>query len=345
LSNQENSVHPLPGTPAGAVACPPSLSFAPLLRAIALAALGACAGAAHASCGSAFCSINTDWASDALGLGEGGVLDLRYEHIRQDQPRAGTRRVAVGEIPAHHDEVRTVNKNLLLNYSRSYASGWGFSVMLPLVDREHLHIHNHLGEPEPERWKFRKLGDLRVTGRYQVPVGSQENGARSAGVIFGLKLPTGRTGVANDEGELAERSLQPGSGTTDLILGAFYHHQFPDSQSSWFAQAQVQQALRQHHDFAPGAQLTLDLGYARRLGEKLSGLLQLNAVVKQRDRGAEAEPEDSGSRSLFLSPGLSYDVTDTVRVYAFYQHPLAQNVNGVQLTARRAVAVGVATRF
>ena len=194
----------------------------------------------------------------------------------------------------------------------------------------------------PERWEFRRIGDLRLTGRYQQAVGAQASS--TAGVIFGLKLPTGRTGVANDAGDVAERSLQPGTGTTDAILGAFFHQQVSDA-ASWFAQAQLQHALNKRDDFAPGAQLSLDLGYARRMADRLSGLLQLNAVVKRRDRGAQAEPADSGSRSLFLSPGVSYDVTDRMRVYAFYQHPLRQHVNGVQLTAQRALAVGLATRF
>jgi hypothetical protein len=317
-----------------------------LLRGLALTAVvAASATSAQASCGSAFCSINSDWASDALGLAEGAVLDLRYEHIRQDQPRTGSRRIAVGAIPHDHDEVRTVNDNLLVNYSRSFASGWGYSVVLPLVSRDHEHIDSDAAVPTEERWKFREIGDLRLTGRYQVPIGAQEHGAATGGVLFGLKLPTGRTGVANGDGEVAERSLQPGSGTTDAILGAFYHRQLADQQSSVFAQVQLQHALKLHDDFAPGAQLTLDLGYARRLGEKLSGLVQLNAVVKRRDRGGQAEPEDSGSRSLFLSPGLSYDVNERMRVYAFFQQPLRQSVNGVQLTARHAVAVGLATRF
>ena len=312
----------------------------PARLALAAAAFLA-AGAAQASCGSAFCSVNTDWASDALGLAEGGVLDLRYEYIHQDQPRTGSRRIAVGEVPRHHDEVSTTNRNLLLNYSRSFASGWGYSVGLPIVDRKHLHLHNHAGGQIEERWDFREVGDLRMTGRYQQPVGS---GSSTAGVIFGLKLPTGRTGIANDDGDLAERSLQPGTGTTDAIVGGFFHHQLSDT-GSWFAQAQLQHPLNRHDGFEPGAQLTLDLGYARRLGEKFSGLLQLNAVVKRRDRGDQAEPEDSGSRSLFLSPGVSYDLSERIRVYAFYQQPLHQSVNGVQLTARGAIAVGLATRF
>ena len=319
------------------------------MRHLSMALLAASAWAftpfAQASCGSAFCSINTDWASDALGLAEGSVLDIRYEHILQNQPRTGSRNLAVGEIPHHHDEVRTNNNNLLVNYSRSFASGWGFAVTAPLVDRNHFHVHNHMGGQLDERWKFRELGDLRVTGRYQAAVGEQEHGARSAGVVFGLKLPTGRTGIANGDGDVAERSLQPGTGTTDAVLGAFFHQQFAESGSAWFAQAQVQHPLAKHHDFAPGTQWTMDVGYSQRIAGGLSALVQLNAVVKQRDRGAQAEPDDSGSRALFLSPGVGYDVTDAMRVYAFVQQPLHQHVNGVQLVAKRAFTVGLATRF
>ena len=35
----------------------------------------------HASCGSAFCSINTDWGASTTGLAEGNTVDLRYENI------------------------------------------------------------------------------------------------------------------------------------------------------------------------------------------------------------------------------------------------------------------------
>ena len=311
----------------------------------ALAAFAALSPLAHASCGSAFCAVNGDWASDALGLDEGSVLDLRYEIIPQDQPRAGSRKVGVGEIPHHHDEVRTTNRNLLVNYNRNFGNGWGLALQLPLVDREHVHVHNHHGAQIEEQWTFRDPGDLRVIGRYQAPWDEQEQGPASAGISFGLKLPTGRTNVANAEGGVAERSLQPGTGTTDAILGAFFHRQFTQLPASWFAQAQLQAPLNMHEDYAPGAQLGMDVGVAWSFTEKFAGLLQLNAVFKQKDRGANAEPEDSGGRFLYLSPGLSYELTDKLRLYGFYQQPLYQYVNGVQLTADKALVVGIAARF
>jgi hypothetical protein len=300
---------------------------------------------AAASCGSAYCSINTDLAAEAAGIIEGSVLDLRYERINQNQPRSGSGKVAVGQIPKHHDEVSTRNGNVLATYSRTFASGWGLSVTAPFSDRDHVHIHNHRGAKFVDEWDYREIGDMRVTGRYQKALTGSDDAPRTAGVIFGLKLPTGRTDVSNAAGDLAERTLQPGSGTTDLILGAFFHQQLPQQGASWFAQAQMQRALREHDNFRPGAQFAVDVGYAKALTDKLSGIVQVNAVVKRRDRGAEAEPQDSGSRSLFLSPGVSYQMTPAVRAYAFYQQPLYQHVNGVQLTADRALVFGMSTSF
>lgn len=50
--------------------------------------------AAAASCGSAFCSINTDWDSQAPWQDAATRLDLRMEYIHQDQLRAGTGKAA-----------------------------------------------------------------------------------------------------------------------------------------------------------------------------------------------------------------------------------------------------------
>lgn len=320
---------------------PTRLSCLPLVAGL----LVGFAGTAHASCGSAFCSINTDWGAGTTSLTEGSSVDLRYENIRQDTPRTGTRKLAVGEIRHHHDEVRTLNQNLIATYNHTWASGWGISATLPFVDRDHLHIHNHHGQQIPEQWNFRELGDMRVMGRYQRSLAGSDATPRTLGFYFGLKLPTGRTNVSNKNGDVAERSLQPGSGTTDLLAGAIYHQQVGAGGAAWFARVQLQQPLNSRDNFRPGAQAGLDLGYAYPFTERLSGLAQLNALVKRRDVGSEAEPADSGGRFLFLSPGLSYKISEVFRLYAYYQHPLYQNVNGVQLTASRALVAGVSMRF
>ena len=197
----------------------------------------------------------------------------------------------------------------------------------------------------PESWKFRELGDVRVVGRYQLTFIGNPTQPSTAGITFGVKLPTGRTNVANANGELAERTLQPGSGTTDAIIGAYYHQKLPQWDSTWFAQFQYQHALNSHNDFKPGSQFGVDAGFRYSVTDKLGALVQVNALVKQRDSGAQAEPEDSGGRYVSISPGLSYAVTETLQIYGFFQKPVYQHVNGGQLTADKAFVVGLSTRF
>ncbi|HUQ77070.1 MAG TPA: hypothetical protein VM183_20295 [Burkholderiales bacterium] len=303
--------------------------------------------AAFASCGAAFCSVNTSWDSHGAWLEPGARLDLRYESIRQDQPRAGRRNVGVGELPHHHDEQLTVNHNLLATLDYTINQDWGVNVLLPIVDRHHEHIHNHGGGQIFDSWDFTRPGDMRVMARRRLT--SSENhdthALSTSGVSFGIKLPTGQTNVRNSGGELAEPSLQPGSGTTDFVAGASYSVALPARDLSWFVQALTQLPMNARDEYRPGHRLNLDLGGRYELGDKLGALLQLNALFKARDRGAEAEPADSGGKFLFLSPGLSYAFSRQVQAYAFVQLPLYQDVNGVQLVARHAIAVGLNTRF
>ncbi len=300
---------------------------------------------AGASCGSAFCLVNTDWSVQGTWTDAGVRGDLRFEYIDLDQPRSGTHTVAVGELERDHDEVRTRNRNVVATFDWGLSPNWGVNVAIPYVDRYHVHIHNEDGEHASEAWNFRGLGDVRVQARYQAYADLDSPDAlRSAGLIFGVKLPTGRIDVANGEGEVAERTLQPGSGTTDAILGGYWHMDTP-SGHSWFAQAQAQLPMNTRDGYKPGNRLQLDGGYRYALGAKAGLLLQVNYVAKARDRGVHAEPEDSGQRMVYVSPGISWNVTPRVQAYAFVQAPIYQSVNGVQLTADWSAAVGASWKF
>ena len=150
--------------------------------------------------------------------------------------------------------------------------------------------------------------------------------------------------MRNAEGELAERTLQPGSGTADLLLGGYFRRVL-GSGSSWFADALWQQPLDSHDEFRPGARLSLDVGYRREMSDRLGLMLQLNFLHRARDGGDQAEPADSGGKFLFLSPGLSYALGKNLQLYTFLQLPLYQYVNGVQLTADWAFVGGASVRF
>jgi len=303
--------------------------------------------AASASCGSAFCTVNTSWDAHGAWLEPGARLDLRFESINQDQPRAGTRDIAVGEIRRHHDEVKTENRNLIATYDYTFNQDWGVSAVLPLVNRDHQHIHNHGGGKIPEEWNFSGLGDARLLVRRRLA--SFEDAERhtigTAGLSFGLKLPTGQTNQRSSAGVEAERTLQPGSGTTDLLLGAYYSKDLPDLDWSWFVQALGQLPMNEYNDYRPGHRVGLDAGVRYAMGDRVGLLLQANYLFKARDQGLEAEPDDTGGKFLFLSPGLSYAFSRSAQVYGFLQLPIHQDVNGVQLVAKYAFAAGLNVRF
>jgi hypothetical protein len=297
---------------------------------------------ALASCGSAFCTVNTDWNAQ-LPLTETGTrVDLRFEYIDQRQPRRGSHAVAVGAIPHHHDEVRTLNKNTVLTIDHNFAANWGLTAILPLVSRDHEHIHNHQGGKLPERWEFTQPGDVRLLGRYQLQGNHPSN---VYGIMAGAKLPTGDFRVRNGEGALAERTLQPGTGTTDLLLGAFWNDTLPIPDSSWFTQVFGQVPLYNKQGFRPGYQVQADLGYTYQPLDELALILQLNAVRKGRDTGLEAEFADSGSWTVSLSPGLTFALDSSTILYSFVQVPVYRYVNGLQLTAGWAALAGISHRF
>jgi hypothetical protein len=326
----------------------PARSYFRLRSAPLFFALAAASGMedAHASCGSAFCMVNTNWNLQGVAVEPGLRLDLRYEYINQDQPMSGSDKVGVGQIPRHHDEVKTINRNYVATLDYTIDDRWGVLATLPVLDRFHVHIHNHGGAKLPEQWDFTELGDVRVLGRYQWR--SEDSAAHKLnfyGVNFGLKLPTGEIHVRNAAGDLAERTLQPGTGTTDLLLGAFYSQLLGHYDSSWFIQGLWQAPLNSREDYKPGQRVSFDVGFRYEATGKLGLMIQLNALYKGRDSGAQAEPDDTGGKFVFISPGISYAVAKNFQVYGFVQKPLYQYVNGVQLTADWSALVGVSARF
>jgi hypothetical protein len=317
--------------------------FAVLLRYFLITLFATFGNSARANCGSVFCALNTDWSSQGVWTEPGGRFDLRYEFIDQGQPRVGTRDVTVGEIPQHHDEVRTINRNWIAEFDYTFKNNWGLRLQLPLVDRSHSHIHNDIGGPEQEAWNFTDVGDARVTGRY-VFGGNQTPGTGRFGVTFGVKLPTGKFDVANDDGDVAERSLQPGTGTTDVTLGAFYSGPF-DSTASWFGSLYWYHSLIEREEYKPGDRFGIDFGITTPVAAKVAMLLQINGLWKGHESGSNGEPDLTGGTFVFISPGASVNLGENTQLYGFVQFPMYQNVRGVQLVADWALAAGLSYRF
>lgn len=308
---------------------------------------------AYAGCGSSFCSVNTHWDTQGLVNDDGLRIDLRYSYAKADTPRSGSSVVAKPSatdpalVGAEVENMRTINETLNMDFDYAINNKWNIAVDLPLVMRDHAH---QIGDPTLtiiEQRKFSQLGDLRVVGNYKFD--SDEHHAGS-GVRFGLKLPSGNTNLDMVPGKPMERALQPGSGSTDAILGTYYHHDLANSSWGWFVSGQLQTALGIRDNYHPGNDVALDIGAHHTLTPVLNGLLQLNAHFKERDSGLTADPH-SGGYSLNFSPGLSYAVARRTNLYGFVQLPLYQYANPDpvlpygQLTAPWSLSLGLSQAF
>jgi hypothetical protein len=81
-------------------------------------------------------------------------------------------------------------------------------------------------------------------------------------------------------------------------------------------------------------------GWSHAYSPSLGAVLQLNLRHRGRDSGAQAEPDNSGSTALDLSPGVTFGVGHASTMYAYVQLPVYQKVNGIQLVPRSALALG-----
>ncbi len=323
------------------------MTFRPLRAAAALVALASLpATPALASCGSAFCSLMTDDFAQGVGTSHlGWSSDLRLEAVTQTRLRRGTSTIDASQVTGEEAvERHTKNLNLLASLSYAVDADWSVSVRVPVVRRDHLHdlIDEETGAPGPsEQWRFTQLGDVQVQARRQFALA----GDSTALALFGgLKLPTGAIDVSNGDGARAERALQPGTGTTDLLLGGAWRHAV-GTDNAFIGQLSLSQALNAKEGFKPGRRVEFSVGWSHAYSPTLGTVLQLNARQRGRDSGAQAEPDHSGSTTVDLSPGVTFGLGHASTLYAYLQLPLYQKVNGTQLVPRSALALGWTSAF
>lgn len=298
------------------------------------------------ACSSCGCSLNSDWSSQGYTTAGGLHIDARYDYFDQSQLRSGTHGVSRDAIalPAGQEiQNDTINRNLVAGVDYSPSREWGMSLQIPWFDRPHSTYDE--SDTMLSRSHSRGLGDMRIIGRYQ---GFQPD--LSIGVQFGLKLPTGRINDTFDSGplvgEIVDRGLQLGTGTTDLLVGV-YSVRSLGATFGWFGNLLLQQPLNFRKQFKPGTGLNLTMGlrYTGVLPADLSPQLQLNVRAEKRESGVNADVANSGATLAYLSPGVGFKLTERLDGFAFVQVPVYQRVNGLQLLPRFFTSVGLRYRY
>jgi hypothetical protein len=100
-----------------------------------------------------------------------------------------------------------------LNFTWGFYRDFDLTVLIPIVT-------NRFDNAATPAAGGTGLGDAMVLAKYRFYRRDSPRGTTQASVTFGPKIPTGRTDVADGNGIRLPSSLQPGSGSTDLFLGA-----------------------------------------------------------------------------------------------------------------------------
>jgi hypothetical protein len=296
------------------------------------------------ACGACGCTLNSDWASQGYSDRPGWRFDLRYDYFNQNQLRSGTKSLDRGSFSFPNDQEiqeKTINRNLTLTLDYSPNPDWGVAVMVPSFNRYHATIA--AGDTESSFSQGNGIGDVRVLGRYQ---GFSED--HYLGVQFGVKLPTGGTkqtfSAGAQAGEPLDAGLQLGTGTTDLLFGGYAFGSFaPD----WgvFGQVLFQKPTAEKDGFKPGDGVNANFGLHYTGYAGVTPHLQINVRAEGRESGANADVANSGATLVYLSPGVTFNVSQKFQVYVFGQVPVAQRVNGLQIEPKSSVSLGLHWTF
>jgi hypothetical protein len=118
---------------------------------------------------------------------------------------------ASGNVPA--TAFPTFSHEGEFNVTWGFHRDWDLTVVVPLVT-------NRFDVRSAPSVGGTGFGDAMVVAKYRFYRRDSERGTTQASLTFGPKLPTGGTGLTAASGKRLPAGLQPGSGSTDLFLGA-----------------------------------------------------------------------------------------------------------------------------
>jgi hypothetical protein len=292
------------------------------------------------ACSVCGCSLSSDWAAQGYGALPGFEAGLRFEYFSQTDLRSGTHSVDRATLSFPNDNEilqRTLNRNTWLDLNYVVESSWAITALVPYDDRFHTTIA--AGDTDISTSRASGLGDIRVLVRYQ-----SFGAAHSFGLQFGFKLPTGRFdqnfATGPQAGELLDRGLQLGTGTTDLLVGASWFTR-PWTNLGCFAQVMLDQPLAARAGFLPSTSMNLSGGVRWLNTSRFTPQLQLNVKTEAREHGAEADTASSGGTIAYLSPGVTAELTEKANAFIFVQVPVYQRVNGLQLEPKWLLSTGL----
>jgi hypothetical protein len=289
------------------------------------------------------CGVFDVATSSMFPQGQGGMAFLQYDYQDQNRNWSGT-----SQAPAANNDDKELSTDFTtLGLQYMFNPGWGAQIEVPYDYRS---FKTDVGGGNIATRNWNQLGDIRLEGIYTGFFADQ-----SAGLTFGVKLPTGDF---NFDPDVVDRDSQLGTGSTDILLGGYYRGNITkDEKWDWFAQALLDVPVLTQDQYRPGIELDTAAGIDYKglsLGRvRVSPVAQVVFSYRSSDSGANAaggandDPADgvsSGYERIMLSPGIEVHI-HPVKIYADVEIPVFQNFTGNQLAAPVLFKLSVSYMF
>jgi len=270
----------------------------------------------------------------------GGRVFFEFWSGDQTQNYVGSSRA-----PASLNSDKRINTQWYnVGFSYSFNKDWGVMVRIPTANRT---LTTDTGAfAGVTSFNSKDIGDIEIMGMY---TGFFKD--MSTGIMFGVKLPSGTFTAPG-----LDRDNQIGSGSTDLLLGAF-HRGLLTGDNAWqyFGQFLLRRPFLYQaaadpqgffdgnpgvvQNYFPGYQIDGAAGIVYNnlyhvLGlDKITPLAQVIVSDRSRDTGTGADPYNSGFDRVMLSPGVEFTkVVDeannrVIKLYADVEFPVYYRAN------------------
>jgi hypothetical protein len=352
-----------------------SLMAKPLAAGVVLLGMGILPQAAHA-CATCGCTLSTD-AATGYSTVSGWRINIDYTYIDQNELRHGSSNATPEQVvnrPSDPSlgggeiEKGTTNRYINLSATYRFDADWGVTFMVPYVLRDHSTYGTQLQPYTPAESAPDQISSAHVAGIGDAKILASYQGflpTHNFGVQFGVKLPTGNYGGQAEDGNLVghpvtfyngpnlgqslDTSLQPGTGSTDLIAGAYYFQ--PVSQNfDAFVNGQFQAAIKENldtpgADYRPGNLTSVSFGLRYEAHANWVPQVQINWIHKMADQGFLADRPDTEGTVAYFSPGISGSVSKNLQLYAFVQVPVYSHLQGYQVFPGWTGTIGVSMKL
>ncbi len=185
------------------------------------------------------------------------------------------------------------------------------------------------------------FGDMRLLAKYRFWKKYFE-----AGLIAGIKFPTGATANKSKDGSKYETEQQPGTGSWDGEFGLTISRNFKQrisvaSSFQYFLKGEGAQdrKLGDVFRYSLGSSIAL-----RKLGKYPNAnlSLELNHEWTLRDHSrTERRVFDSGGTAVFITPGVSASVTKNISLFWAMPFPIYQNLGGEHEEVQLGMLAGI----